>query len=70
MQKETSLGIPGHIALKNVLVWFQDEARFGQRNTPTKIWAEKGTIMDGASWHQLYLADKYDNLTIMHLPPY
>ena len=128
MQKETSLRIPGHIALKNVLVWFQDEARFGQRNTTTKIWAEKETrpravqqqqfenaylfgavcvntgqtealvmphsnmeamsahlaliskatpsgkhslvIMDGANWHQSYLADKYDNLTIMHLPPY
>ncbi|TKE90792.1 IS630 family transposase, partial [Vibrio kanaloae] len=26
-----------------MLVWFQDEARFGQRNTTTKIWAEKGT---------------------------
>ena len=35
--------IPGHIHLKNVYIWFQDEARFGQRNTTTKIWAEKGT---------------------------
>ena len=24
-------------------VWFQDEARFGQRNTTTRIWAEKGS---------------------------
>ncbi|MFS1458169.1 IS630 family transposase [Vibrio splendidus] len=40
---ETILKIPGHIHLKEVLVWFQDEARFGQRNTTTKIWAEKGT---------------------------
>ncbi len=24
-------------------MWFQDEARFGQRNTTTRIWAEKGT---------------------------
>ncbi|WP_261873061.1 IS630 family transposase [Vibrio rarus] len=42
-QIETILKIPGHIHLKEVLVWFQDEARFGQRNTTTKIWAEKGT---------------------------
>lgn len=38
---ETILKIPGHIHLKEVLVWFQDEARFGQHNTTTKIWAEK-----------------------------
>ncbi|WP_442966203.1 transposase [Psychromonas sp. L1A2] len=24
-------------------MWFQDEARFGQRNTTTRIWAKKGT---------------------------
>ena len=24
-------------------MWFQDEARFGQQNTTTRIWAEKGT---------------------------
>lgn len=109
-------------------VWFQDEARFGQRNTTTRIWAEKGTrpravqqqqfeyaylfgavcvttgqteaivaplsnmqvmikhlqlisdatpkgkhsvvIMDRASWHQSHLAEQFDNLTIIHIPPY
>ncbi|WP_415846849.1 transposase, partial [Vibrio neonatus] len=40
---ETILKIPGHVALKDVQIWFQDEARFGQRNTTTRIWAEKGT---------------------------
>lgn len=25
-------------------MWFQDEVRFGQQNTTTRIWAEKGTI--------------------------
>lgn len=40
---ETILRIPGHIHLNDVNVWFQDEARFGQRNTTTRIWAEKGT---------------------------
>ncbi|WP_434096004.1 IS630 family transposase [Vibrio metschnikovii] len=40
---ETILKIPGHIALECVDVWFQDEARFGQQNTTTRLWAEKGT---------------------------
>ena len=37
------LTIPWNIRLKNVDVWFQDEARFGQQNTTTRLWAEKGT---------------------------
>ena len=127
-QIETILKIPGHVCLDNVLVWFQDKARFGQRNTTTRIWAEKGTrpravqqqqfeyaylfgavcvntgqtealvlpvsnsegmrkhlmlisnstpkgkhsvvIMDRASWHQSYLADEFNNLTIIHIPAY
>lgn len=40
---ETILKIPDHVSLKDVQIWFQDEARFGQRNTTTRIWAEKGT---------------------------
>ncbi|SQD79410.1 conserved protein of unknown function [Moritella yayanosii] len=39
---ETILKIPGHVALKNVEIWFQDEARFGQYNTTFRILAEKG----------------------------
>ena len=120
--------IPLAIALKQVDVWFQDEARFGQQNTTTRIWAQKGTrpravkqqqftyaylfgavcvtngnteaivapvsnmdvmsshlalisaatkagrhavvLMDGASWHQEHLSDGYDNLSIIHIPPY
>jgi transposase len=31
------------MALKHVDVWFQDEARFGQQNTTTHLWAERGT---------------------------
>lgn len=116
------------MCLDDVLVWFQDEARFGQRNTTTKIWAEKGTrpravqqqqfeyaylfgaacvqtgeteaivvprsdsnamhqhltliseatpigkysvvVMDRASWHQADLASGFDNLCIIHIPPY
>ena len=31
------------MSLEDVQIWFQDEARFGQRNTTTRIWAKKGT---------------------------
>lgn len=27
-------------------------------------------IVDGAAWHQPYLTDKFNNLTIIKLPPY
>ncbi|WP_347365301.1 IS630 family transposase, partial [Vibrio vulnificus] len=40
---ETILKIPGHMGLDNVDVWFQDEARFGQQNTTTRLWAERGS---------------------------
>lgn len=127
-QIETINRIPGHVALDLVDVWFQDEARFGQQNTTTHLWAEKGTrpravrqqqfeyaylfgavcpstgatealiapyidmnimrehlrlislrtedrhhaviIVDGAAWHQEYLADEFENITIIKLPPY
>lgn len=120
--------IPGYVALDRVDVWFQDEARFGQQNTTTRVWAVKGTrpravkqqqfeyaylfgavcpstgateaiiapyidmeimyehlrlisertidgrhaviIVDGAGWHQEYLADNFENITIIKLPPY
>ena len=35
--------IAWNVSLKNVYVWFQDEARFGQQNTTTRLWATKGT---------------------------
>ena len=31
------------MALDKVDVWFQDEARFGQQNTTSRVWAGKGT---------------------------
>ena len=40
---EMILTIPWNVSLKNVDVWFQDEARFGQQNTTTRLWAEKGS---------------------------
>lgn len=42
-QFKTIFKIPGHIALDHVDIWLQDEARFGQQNTTTKLWAEKGS---------------------------
>ncbi|HIF9423727.1 TPA: IS630 family transposase, partial [Photobacterium damselae] len=113
---------------KNVDIWFQDEARFGQQNTTTRLWAERGTrpravkqqqfeyaylfgsicpqkgigeaivvpwvnkdimiehlkqissvtekgrhgivIMDGAGWHTEDIADDFQNISIIKLPPY
>ncbi|MFT4746034.1 MAG: hypothetical protein ACI8XG_000102 [Congregibacter sp.] len=42
LQIETINLIPGHISLDKVDIWFQDKARFGQQNTTTRLWAEKG----------------------------
>ncbi|WDE06375.1 IS630 family transposase [Thalassomonas viridans] len=124
----TILNVPGHISLDKVDVWFQDEARFGQQNTTTRLWARTGTrpraikqqqfeyvylfgavcpatgateaviapcvnqevmshhlaqisqrtppgryavvLMDGASWHTASVANQFDNLNILKLPPY
>ena len=35
--------VPGHLPLERVDIWFQDEARFGQQNTTTRLWAPKGS---------------------------
>lgn len=35
--------IPKEVALTDVDIWFQDEARIGQRGTMTRTWAIKGT---------------------------
>ncbi|MBA6287300.1 hypothetical protein H4J61_00125 [Colwellia sp. MB3u-4] len=42
-EMEMILTIPWNVSLKNVDVWFQDEARFGQQNITTRLWATKGT---------------------------
>lgn len=31
------------VAIKDIEIWFQDEARFGQQGTITRMWAPKGT---------------------------
>jgi hypothetical protein len=43
LQIEVIKQIPGHVALDKVDIWFQDEARFGQQNTTTRLWATKGS---------------------------
>ncbi len=35
--------IPAGVGLEGVDVWFQDEARIGQQNGITRMWARKGT---------------------------
>lgn len=40
---ETILHTPFNIGLDQVDVWFQDEARIGQQNTTTRLWAETGS---------------------------
>ncbi|MFT5295060.1 MAG: hypothetical protein ACI9YH_001070, partial [Colwellia sp.] len=35
--------IPEAHPLESVDIWIQDEARFGQQNTTTRLWAEKGS---------------------------
>lgn len=35
--------LPEEVSLDQVEVWFQDEARVGQRGTITRVWAPKGT---------------------------
>jgi transposase len=40
---ETILHTPFNILPKDIDVWFQDEARFGQQNNTTRLWALKGS---------------------------
>ena len=35
--------LPEGISVENVEIWFQDEARFGQQGSLSRIWALKGT---------------------------
>ena len=35
--------VPVDVELKEVDIWFQDEGRFGQQNSISRVWAEKGS---------------------------
>ncbi len=36
----------------------------------TRVAKPAVVIMDQASWHQSYLADEFESLTVIHIPPY
>jgi len=38
--------LPSGISIDAVDIWFQDEAKVGQRGTATRTWAVKGTPPD------------------------
>jgi len=35
--------LPENISIENADIWFQDEARVGQRGNMSRAWAEKGS---------------------------
>ena len=57
--------IPWNVSLKKVAVWFQDEARFGQQNTTTRLWATKGTRPRAVKQQQF----KYAYLLVLFAQP-
>ncbi len=60
LQVETILNIPLHVPLDKVDAWFEDEARFGQQNTTTRVWVTKDTrpseVMQQSFEYATYLA--------------
>ena len=60
LQIETIKKIPDHIALGKVDMWFQDEARFDQQNTTTRLWANKGSRPRAVKQQQLEYAYLFD----------
>lgn len=48
--------ISWNVSLKNVDVWFQDKARFGQQNTTTLLWEKKGTRLRAVRQQQFEYA--------------
>jgi transposase len=51
--------IPRHLPTDRVDIWFQDEARIGQQNTTTRMWAPKGTRPDAIKQQQFEYAHIY-----------
>lgn len=39
----TIIHTPVHVKPEKIDIWFQDEARFGQQNTTTRLWAPTGS---------------------------
>jgi len=68
---------------KKISFWFQDEGRFGQQGTITRVWALKGkrayapkqtdfewVYVFGAGWHRSKSLRIAENLTLLFLPAY
>jgi hypothetical protein len=56
------------LPLARVDVWFQDEARFGQQNTTTRIWAEKGTRPRVVQQQQFTYAYLFGAVCVIPIP--
>ena len=63
-QIKTILKIPGHIALDRVDIWLQDEARFGQQNTTTHLWAKTGSRPRAVKQQQFEYAYLFSSVCI------
>jgi hypothetical protein len=61
---EIILTITWYVSLKNVDVWLQDEACFGQQNTTTRLRATKGTRPRAVKQQQF----EYAYLLVLFLP--
>ena len=55
--------LPAEAQDKPLEIWFQDEARIGQKGTLTRIWAKRG-------WHSPTAIRPPNNVTLIYLPPY
>ncbi|MGR2969612.1 hypothetical protein ABMX94_17200, partial [Vibrio vulnificus] len=56
------------MGLDNVDVWFQDEARFGQQNTTTRLWAERGSrprVVNSSSLNMRICLAQYAPLEVL-----
>ncbi|MDP2559924.1 IS630 family transposase [Psychrobium sp. 1_MG-2023] len=51
--------IPGTVSLSQVDIWFQDEGRFGQQNTTSRIWVKTGTRPRAVQQQQFEYAYMY-----------
>jgi hypothetical protein len=54
------------VRLENVDVWFQDEARIGQQNTTTRLWAKTGSRPRAVKQQQFEYVN--GNPILTHLP--
>ena len=63
-QIKTIFKIPGYVALERVDIWLQDEARFGQQNTTTRLWAETGSRPSAVKQQQFEYAYLFGSVCV------